>query len=45
MKESVDDNFNFDENDEKFSKRIQNTRYEQFLIFPLCFQKTCITDT
>ena len=33
---------------EKFSKWVENTvgkgeiaRYEQFLLFPLCFQKTC----
>ena len=32
----------------KFSKRVENTvgkggiaRYEQFLLFPQCFQKTC----
>ena len=37
---------------EKFSKRVENTvgkgeiaRYEQFLLFPQCFQKTCTTDT
>ena len=35
-----------------FSKRIENTVgkreiacYEQFLIFPQCFQKTCTADT
>ena len=34
------------------SKWIENTmgkgeiaRYEQFLLFPLCFQKTCTADT
>ena len=37
---------NFDENDGKFSKQVENTegkgeiaRYEQFLLFPQCFQK------
>ena len=36
----------------KFSKRIEYTmgkgeiaRYEQFLLFPQCFQKTCSADT
>ena len=35
----------------KFSKRVENTvgkgeiaRYEQFLLFPQCFQKTCTAD-
>ena len=52
LKEFADDNFKFDENGRKFSKRVENTvekgeiaRYEQFLLFPLCFQKTCIADT
>ena len=46
-----DDNFKFDENGRKFSKWIANTRkgeiarYEQFLLFPQCFQKTCTVDT
>ena len=47
----ADDNFKFDENGRKFSKRIENTvgkgeiaRYEQFLLFSLCFKKTCTTD-
>ena len=38
--------FKFDENGGKFSKRVENTvgngkiaRYEQFLLFPQCFQK------
>ena len=46
MKQSADDNFEFDENTRKFSKRIENTvgkgeiaRYEQFLLFPQCFQR------
>ena len=48
MKQSADDNFNFDENIRKFSKWVENTvgkgeiaRYEQFLLFPQCFQKAC----
>ena len=52
MKEVTDDNFKFDENGRKFSKRVKNTvgkeefaRYEQFLLFPQCFQKTCTADT
>ena len=46
MKELADDNFEFDENGRKFSKWVENTvrkgeiaRYEQFLLFPQCFQK------
>ena len=42
LKEFADDNFNFDENGRKFSKRVENTvgkgeiaRYEQFLHFPV----------
>ena len=38
----------FDENGSKLSKRVENivgkgeiARYEQFLLFPLCFQKAC----
>ena len=45
------DNFKFDENGSKSSKRVENTvgkgeiaHFEQFLLFPLCFQKTCTTD-
>ena len=37
---------------EVFSKRVENTvgkgeiaRYEQFLLFPQCFQKTCTAET
>ena len=47
-KEFTDHSFRFDENSEKFSKRVENTvgkweiaRYEQFLLFPQCFQKNC----
>ena len=46
LKEFADDNFKFDENGRKLSKRLENTvgkgeiaRYEQFLLFPHCFQK------
>ena len=51
-KEFADDNFNSDENGRKFSKRVENTvgkgeiaRYEQFLLFPQCFQKNFTGDT
>ena len=51
-KQFAGDNFKFDENGRKFSKWLENTvgkgeiaRYEQFLLFPQCFQKTCTTDT
>ena len=49
---AADDNAKVDENGEKFSKRVENTegkreiaRYEQFLLFPQCFQKTYNADT
>ena len=52
LKVFADDNFTFDENGRRFSKRVENTvgkgeiaRYEQFLLFPQCFQKTCTADT
>ena len=52
LKKVSDDNFNFNENGRKFSKREENimqkgeiTGYEQFLLFPHCFQKTCTADT
>ena len=48
LKQSADDNIKFDENSRKFSERVENTvgkgemaRYEQFLLFPQCFQKAC----
>ena len=48
LKQSADDNFKFDENSKKFSKRVENTVgkgeiacYEQFLLFPHCFRKAC----
>ena len=47
LKHFADDNFKFDENGRKFSKREENTveigeiaRYGQILLFPKCFQKT-----
>ena len=47
-KDFTDDNFKFDENSRKSSKRVENTVgkreivcSEQFLLFPECFQKTC----
>ena len=52
LKEFVEENFKFDENRKKFPKLVENTVgngeiacYEQFLLFPQCFQKTCIADT
>ena len=52
LTEFADDNFEFDENGRKFSKRVENivgkgeiARNEQFLLFPLCFQRTCAADT
>ena len=52
LKEFADDNFNFDENGRNFCKWIENTvekgeiaRYEQFLLFPQCFQKLLCVDT
>ena len=51
MKEFADDNFKFDENGRKFLKWVENTeekgeiaRYEQFLLFPQCFQNTYTAD-
>ena len=48
LKEFADDNLKFDENNRNFFKWIENTvgkgeiaRYEQFLLFPQCFQKAC----
>ena len=50
--EFADDNFEFDENCGKFSKRVENTvgkreiaHHEQFFLFPQCFLKTCTADT
>ena len=51
LKEFADDNFIFDEIGRKLSKRVKNNvgkgeiaHYEQFLLFPLCFQNTCMAD-
>ena len=51
MKEFADDNFEFDEKSKKFSKRMESTvgkgeiaRYEQFLLFPQCFENTSTAD-
>ena len=51
LRDFADDNFKFDQNRRKFSKRVENTGgmgkivcYEQFLVFPQCFQKTCSAD-
>ena len=51
LKEFADDNFDFGENGGKFFESIENTvgkgeiaRYEQFLLFSQCFQKTCTAD-
>ena len=48
LKELADDNFKFDENERQLSKQVEHTvgkgelaRYEQFLLFPQCFQKAC----
>ena len=52
LKEFAEDNSKFDENSKKLSKRVGNkvgkgeiAHHEQFLLFPLCFQKTCTADT
>ena len=52
LKEFADDILKFDENGRKFSKQVENTVrkgeiacYQQFVIFPQCFQKTSIADT
>ena len=52
LKELADDIFKFDEHGREFFKRIKNTgrkgeiaRYEQFLLFSQCFQKTFTADT
>ena len=52
LKVFADDNFKFDKNSKTIFKQVENTvgkgkiaRYEQFLLFPQCFQKTCTADT
>ena len=52
LKEFADDKFRFDENDKKFSKKVENivvkgeiACYKQFLRFSQCFfLKTCTAD-
>ena len=48
LKEFTEDNFKFDENGRKLSKQVEKNVgkgeiacYEQFLLFPHCFQKAC----
>ena len=48
LKQSADDTSEFDVNSRKFSKLVEKTvgkreivHYEQFLLFPQCFQKAC----
>ena len=48
LKQFARDSFEFEENGRKLSRRVENTvgkgeiaRYEQFLLFPQCFQKAC----
>ena len=48
MKQFADENFRFDTNGTKLSKKVENTMgkgeiacYEQFLLHPQCFQKAC----
>ena len=48
LKEFADNNFKFDKNGRKLSKHVENpvgkgeiACYEQFLLFPQCFQKAC----
>ena len=50
LKEFPEDNFEYDENRTKFSKWVENTvgkgeiaHYEQFILFPQCFQKSYIS--
>ena len=52
LKEVADDNFKYDENGRNLYECVENTvgkeeiaRYEQFLLFPQCFRKTCTADT
>ena len=52
LKGFADDNFKSDENGRKFFTQGENTvgkggiaLYEQFLLFPQCFQKSCTADT
>ena len=49
LEDFADNNFKFHENQRKLSKQVVNTvgkgeiaRYEQFLLFPQCFQMACL---
>ena len=51
LKHFADNNFKFDKNGSKFSKHVEKNggkgeivHYEQFLLFPQCFQKTSTAD-
>ena len=51
LKKFADNNLRFDKNGRKFSKWVENTVgkgeitcYDQFHLFPQCFQKTCTAD-
>ena len=48
LRDSADDNFKFGENGGQFPNKVENTvrkgeiaLYDQFLLLPLCFLKTC----
>ena len=52
LKEFAGDNFRLDKKGRNFFKWVENTagkgeiaRYEQYLLFQRCFQKTCTADT
>ena len=52
LEEFADDNFKFDKNGRNLSMWVENivgkgeiARYEQFLLFPRCFQNTHSADT
>ena len=47
----MEERVRFDENGREFTERVENTReqgeiayYEQFLLFPQCFQRNCTAD-
>ena len=51
LREFADDNFKFEENGINLSKQVENTVgkgeiacYEQFLLFPQCFQNACFPE-
>ena len=52
LKKFADNNFEFDVNGRKFSSQVKNTvgkgeiaRFDQFLLFLQCFQRTCTEDS